>query len=281
MAAVATETLTIDDRGTFERRDRSREERLSPVRFALPTAALSLLTVVWSLYLLAFGFEKGSDSTAPEYGKYWYTMLGFNLFVLFPAIALLNLRLAGSRCKVCVAHEASAGAVSPGHEMQHHWIFLGILLTGVLSAIGGFAIAIGGDAAWHQSALRDTSITPIHTFSFYGFVPLSFLALVTSYVYGRTRLPDLWGPSRGVSIAYALLVGGLLFAMVNFTFNEFGHAIWIFEELFTYPMHWPFVLFSIPNLAIFAIAATSLLRVAHLSLAARPELRQAAAKAAS
>ena len=181
MAALATDTLTIrrrDDRG----RARAREGRLSPIRFALRAAALSLLTLVWSLYLLAFGFSKGSDSTGPEYGKYWYTMLAINVLVLFPAITLIILRLASSRCKVCVAHEAADGVMAPAHEMQHHWMFLGILLTGALSAIGGFAIAIGGDAAWHQSALHDTSITPIHTFSFYGFAPLTFLALVTSYV---------------------------------------------------------------------------------------------------
>lgn len=261
--AVATEALRIRV-GGGRSQPRSREERLNILRFAWPAIALSMLTAIWSVYLLAFGFSKGADSTGPEYGKYWYTMLAINLVVLFPGILLLNLRMASTRCKVCVAQEAEQGAVSAGHEMQHHWTFLGILLTGVLSVLGGFAIAIGGDAAWHQSAFRDTSITPIHTFSFYGFVPLAFLSLISSYVYGRTRLPHLWGPRRGIAIAYVFLIGGALFGMVNFTFNEFGHSMWIFEELFTYPMHWPFVLFGIPNMAIFAIAATSLLRVAEL-----------------
>jgi len=273
MAAVATEALRVPRSGGHGRA-RPREERLSVLRFAWPAAALLTLTVVWSLYLLAFGFSKGADSTDPEYGKYWYTMLAINLVVLFPGITLANFRLASTRCRVCTAQLAEAGAVAPAHEMQHHWTFLGILLTGTLSVLGGFAIAIGGDAAWHQSALRDTSITPIHTFSFYGFAPLSFLALVTSYVYARTRLPGLWGPSRGVSVAFALLVGGALFGMVNFTFNEFGHSMWIFEELFTYPMHWPFVLFGLPNLAIFAIAVTSLLRVATLVSAERGTLTE-------
>lgn len=259
--AVAVDTLRFR-RGPA--RPPNREERIGVVRFAWPAAALFALTVVWSLYLLAFGFSKGADSTDPEYGKYWYTMLAVNLAILFPAITFSNVRLASTRCRVCTTQLDEAGAVAPGHEMQHHWTFLGILLTGTLSVLGGFAIGIGGDAAWHQSALRDTSITPIHTFSFYGFAPLSFLALITAYVYGRTRLPGLWGPGRGMSVAFVALVGGALFGIVNFTFNEFGHSMWIFEELFTYPMHWPFVLFGIPNLAIFAIAATSLLRVGSL-----------------
>ena len=265
MAAVATEVLTgrrAPQEGGIGARDRA--ERLSLVRIAGPGLALFALTVIWSLYLLAFGFSKGADSTDPEYGKYWYSMLAVNLLVLFPGITLVNFRLASTRCKVCSAQVGEFGGVTPGHELQHHWTFLGILLTGVLAVLGGFAIAIGGDAAWHQSALRDTSITPIHTFSFYGFVPLAFLSLVTAYVYGRSRLPGLWGARRGISAAFAVLVGGALFGMVNFTFNEFGHSMWIFEELFTYPMHWPFVLFAVPQLALFAIAVTALLRVAQL-----------------
>ena len=72
------------------------------------------------------------------------------------------------------------------------------------------------------------------------------------------------GAQRGMSVAYLLFLGGGLFGLVNFTFNEFGHSMWIYEELFTYPMHWPFVLFITTNAAMFALVVPSLMRVSQI-----------------
>lgn len=239
------------------------EARLSKMRFLAPSGALSLLMAVDCIYVLAFGFSKGLDSTAPDFGRYWYTVLAFNMFVLMPSVTATILGIWLRPCKTCKAQQA-AGGVDPEHELQHHWIFMGILLTGALSVLGQLAIAIGGDAAWHQSSLRDTSVTPIHILGFYGFAPLFFLAIIASFAYARTRLPEVFGAHRGLSVGYLLFVAGALFGMVNFTFNEFGHSMWIYEELFTYPMHWPFVAFISTNAAIFALAVPSLMRVAHI-----------------
>lgn len=284
---MATVTEEVRSRGGSGSRvsGRSRlpedEPRLSKLKLLAPGGALFLLTVAWSVYLYFFGFSKGADSTAPEYAQYWYPMLAFNLLVLHPAVFLVIVRLATRRCRVCAEQKVATGSVARSHELEHHWMFFGILLTGGLAVLGGFAIALGGDAAWHQSAFRDTAVTPIHIFSFYGFVPLSFLALVGSYVYARTRLPEVFGPRRGLSMAFAIFIAGGLFGMVNFAFNEFGHAMWIYEELFTYPMHWPFVLFGANVLAIFALATMSLTRVSQLLTASGGEGAAASRMAAT
>lgn len=79
--------------------------------------------------------------------------------------------------------------------------------------------------------------------------------MLSSYAYARNRLPEVFGLRRGLPLAFVLLAAGGFFAVVNFAFNEFGHAMWICEELFTYPMHWPFVLFITVMAMVFASVA--------------------------
>lgn len=256
---MATVSKSIHSRG--ERTSREADEfHPSMARLLAPGGVLLLLTIIWATYLYFFGFSKGSESTTREYALYWYPMLAINLFVLFPAVFLFILRLATHRCPECVNQRAATGTVTPDHELKHHWVYFSLLLAAVIGGIGGWAIVFGADASWHQSAFRDTTITPVHIFSFYGFAPLAVLTLLSSYAYARTRLPEVFGPRRGLPLAFVILAAGGFFAIVNFAFNEFGHAMWIYEELFTYPMHWPFVVFITLMALVFASVAVMPLR---------------------
>ena len=43
--------------------------------------------------------------------------------------------------------------------------------------------------------------------------------------------------------------------------NEWGHSLWITEEIFAVPFHWPFVFYGWLAAGIFALWAESLIRL--------------------
>ena len=62
-----------------------------------------------------------------------------------------------------------------------------------------------------------------------------------------TRLPAF---GRGISIAYTFAVLGPALILPNLGFNEWGHAYWMTEEIFSHPLHWGFVVLGWNALAI-------------------------------
>ena len=222
------------------------------------------------VYLQVYGFSKGLDVTTREFSKYWYTVLAVQLVVMAPLAMQRVARLAGSRCQICKAQE-KVGGVEPQHELQHLWTHLSLIaLALVTTAATGFIGAT--DAAWHQSTFRDTALTPVHIVGFYGLQPLSMVALVAVVIYGRTRLPRVWGPGRGIPLAYAILGGIFLSTMLFFSLNEIGHSQWVFEERFAQPLHWPIALFLIGGLpAMIAIAMGDVARADELINARGPD----------
>ena len=236
---------------------------LSKSRFLLPSGIVVLMIFAAMLYLKAFGYQKGLDTKAADFKRYFYPIAAFDVIVL-TALTFALVRLTRSRCATCTEQRSALGEVEPHHELKHLWIFLSILFTAVLPHTVMPAIGAAGDAAWHQSVLRDSAITPIHLFNFYLFAPIGFLALLGSYVYAATRLEDQWGAQRGVPISYLIFGVAGAISLFNFTFNEFGHSLWIFEELFTHPSHWPFIITGLGWTSAFAIAARALLRARQL-----------------
>ena len=56
------------------------------------------------------------------------------------------------------------------------------------------------DGSWHQTMVRDTALTPTHIPMFYFFFPLSSMLAVGAYLYGRFRIPALYGSGQGLSL---------------------------------------------------------------------------------
>jgi methane/ammonia monooxygenase subunit C len=53
-----------------------------------------------------------------------------------------------------------------------------------------------------------------------------------------TRLPKF---ANSFSVPLIMVVLGPALILPNLGFNEWGHAFWLTEEIFTHPLHWGFV----------------------------------------
>jgi methane/ammonia monooxygenase subunit C len=117
------------------------------------------------------------------------------------------------------------------------------------------------DGAWHQTAVRDTAFTPSHIPMFYIFFPLGITMTIGTYLYGRTRLPNIYGAAKGFPWSFALLIAASVTEMGQVAMNEWGHSLWIPEEFFAAPFHWPFVFYGWLAAGIFALWAETLIRM--------------------
>ena len=106
----------------------------------------------------------------------------------------------------------------------------------------------GAEVKWHQ----DIQFWP-HT----NYSPLT----IGTYLYGRTRLPKVYGSELGFPWSFFFLIAASVTEMMQVALNEWGHSLWIAEEIFAAPFHWPFVLYGWLALALFALWAETLLRL--------------------
>ncbi|SFI73397.1 methane/ammonia monooxygenase subunit C [Nitrosomonas sp. Nm34] len=77
---------------------------------------------------------------------------------------------------------------------------------------------------------------------FYGSFPMYIVCGVATYLYAMTRLPLY---SRGISFPLVMAIAGPLMILPNVGLNEWGHAFWFMEELFSAPLHWGFVVLGL------------------------------------
>jgi len=217
------------------------------IKFNLFALCIILLVAVYAglrLYQQAFAWNSGLDSTSPEFDKYWMTLVKIEVPLIFAA------------CAVCwgylwVTRDRNMAALSPKVELRRHFNFTLWLVayTFAIYFIGSFFAE--GDAVWHQTVVRDTSFTPSHNVLFYACIPLYIFLSVGGFIYAMTRLPAF---SRGVSVAHAFAVLGPALILPNLGFNEWGHAYWLTEEIFSHPLHWGFVVLGWNALALPGVA---------------------------
>ena len=227
----------------------------------LPVAALAGF---WRLWQQLFAFDNGLDATMPHFETYWMSVFYFNVGVL-PLVAAgwyAWLILSGAR--------AARTPLTPVEESKRIWRLWLIIIAFTEAAYFGGSYFAEQDAAWHQVTMRDTAFTPSHIGLFYGAFPLMIYISFGAYLYGRTRLPHLFGGPR-LPVSFALVVGGSMLLMFQVAFNEFGHTFWQTEEVFSAPLHWPFVFFAYLLIATFAIWFQTAMRLFQL---ARQEQKQ-------
>jgi methane/ammonia monooxygenase subunit C len=136
-------------------------------------------------------------------------------------------------------------------ELRRYFYFTMWLVayTFAIYFIGSFFAE--GDAVWHQTVIRDTSFTPSHNVLFYACIPTYIFFGVGGFMYAITRLPAF---SRGISVAHVLAVLGPVLILPNLGYNEWGHAYWLTEEIFSHPLHWGFVVLGWNALALPGVA---------------------------
>jgi len=117
------------------------------------------------------------------------------------------------------------------------------------------------DGSWHQTAVRDTALTPSHILMFFLFFPFGIILTVGTYLYGRYWLPKVYGAAMGFPWSFFLLISASVTEMMQVAMNEWGHSLWITEEIFAVPFHWPFVLYGWLAAGIFALWAETIIRL--------------------
>lgn len=214
---------------------RARAVRLVNLKPALFTlVALVVVYGSWRMYQQVYAWSAGLDATAPEFEQYWIPLLKLNLGV--------NLALwAATWSWLWWTRDRSLTALRPVEELRRCFYFIGWLLCYGTTFYFAGSFFVEGDAAWHQTVVRDTSFTPSHIVLFYGCIPLFILFGVGAFLYSMTRLPRY---AEHISIPLLIAVAGPFMILPNLGYNEWGHAFWMTEEVFATPLHWGFVVFG-------------------------------------
>jgi len=216
-------------------------------KWMLFAATIIVLTVIYGffrIYQQLYAWEYGLDFTSPEFDKYWMTLVKIEVPVIFGGSVLCWTYLWFTR-------DRDLGNVQPHIELRRYIYFTMWLVayTFCVYAVGSYFTM--GDGAWHQAVVRDTAFTPSHNILFYACIPLYLFFSVGGFIYAMTRLPAF---SRGISFAHVLAVLGPALILPNVGANEWGHAYWLTEEIFSHPLHWGFVILGWNALALPGVA---------------------------
>jgi methane/ammonia monooxygenase subunit C len=210
---------------------------LGPKRFVnlVPLAiGMVLLVALYGgarTYQQLFSWSMGTDSTSPEFDRYWMTLLYGELIVaaiLGPCIWLY----------VWLTRDRHLDQLGPHQELRRYFTLTGLLTCYVFAVYATASFFGEADGAWHQVVVRDTSFTASHIILFYLTIPVYIICGFTSYLYAMTRLPQF---ARGLSLAFTTGVAGPFLILPNLGYNEWGHLFWMTEEFFGAPLHWGFV----------------------------------------
>ena len=189
-----------------------------------------LVAIFWIWYQRTFAYSHGMDSMEPEFDKVWMGLWRVHM-TLMPLFALITW---GWILKTRDTKE-QLDNLDPKLEIKRYFywmMWLGVYLFGVY---WGGSFFTEQDASWHQVIIRDTSFTPSHVVVFYGSFPL------------------------------VMAIAGPLMILPNVGLNEWGHAFWFMEELFSTPLHWGFVILGWAGLFSGGIAAQIITRYSNLT----------------
>lgn len=149
----------------------------------------------------------------------------------------------------------------PAEEVRRIAVLWGIIGATSLSLYIEASFWPNWDGAWHQTMVRDTALTPTHIPMFYFFFPLSVVLALGAYLYGRYRIPAVYAPEKGFPWSFFLLIAAAVLEFMQVAFNEWGHSLWMSEEFFSVPFHWPFVAYGWLASGMFAVWGETILRL--------------------
>jgi methane/ammonia monooxygenase subunit C len=206
----------------------------------IATIAVLSLMVFWRIYQQFFAWSAGLDSTAPEFDTYWMGMMKANLSIIVTGWVIMF-------STIWFTRDRNLAALQPREELRRYFYLVSFIFVYAFAVYFAASFFAEQDASWHQTVVRDTSFTPSHIVLFYGTMPLYVMFGGGAFLYAMTRLPKF---ARNISIPFTLAVVGPFMILPNLGFNEFGHAFWLMEEVFSYPLHWGFVLMGWSVLAL-------------------------------
>ena len=210
------------------------------LKTALPfMIMLTVLAVITISYQGWAAWAFGLDATTAEFEKYW-----MNLFYA-ETVIVWGMALS-TWVWIWVTRDRNVTSVTPAEELRRYMVWVGIIASYVLALYYAASFFAEQDASWHQAVVRDTAFTPTHIVLFYGWFPVFIGFGGAMFFYSMTRLPVY---ASRLSIMVVLAVLGPFMVLPNVAFNEWGHAFWISEEIFSLPLHWGFVVFGWAALA--------------------------------
>jgi methane/ammonia monooxygenase subunit C len=203
----------------------------------------------------AYMFTAGLNSASAEFTRYYRSLFWGELIILgiftgvwFGWLIRTGREMVGKPCER--AEEVRRIAIL--------WSLVGVTsLTVYLMA----SFWPNWDGSWHQTMVRDTALTPTHIPMFYFFFPLSVTLAVGTYIYGRFRIPALYAPDKGFPWSFFLLISAAVLECMTVAANEWGHSLWISEEIFAVPFHWPFVVYGWLASGMFAVWGETIIRL--------------------
>jgi methane/ammonia monooxygenase subunit C len=252
MASIGSE---VSGRAAASRKAEGGAWYLNPRNYLIGIFTVLAIALFSIWYQQTFAHKYGMDSHDPVFDIYWMRYLYIELVV--EAIAAVSIW-----GYLWLSKEKTLEGLAPKEEMKRYFYFvmwLGVYTFATYWAASYFAEQ---DGAWHQVVIRDTSFTPSHIIIFYETFPLYIILGVASWLYAYTRLPLF---SKGISVALTMAVVGPFMIMPNVGLNEWGHAFWFMEELFTAPLHWGFVVLGWSALGLGGVLLQIMFRLSQLS----------------
>ncbi len=216
--------------------------------------ALTTVYVAFRIYQQVYGLKAGLDSTAPEFQTYWMTLLKIETPVLYGA---------GVVCwaYLFLTRDRNIDSVAPAVELKRYFSLTMWLVIYTFTFYWTGSFFAEGDGNWHQTVLRDTPFTPSHIVLFYACIPIYLFFGVGSFVYAMTRIPAF---AHGISLMHVFAVVGPFLILPNLGYNEWGHAYWLTEEIFSHPLHWGFVVLAWNALALAGVLMQIIVRMREL-----------------
>lgn len=202
-----------------------------------------LLLAVYASYRLyqgAFAFKYGLDATSPEFARYWMALFKIEVPLIFGSGLCIWAYLWFTR-------DRDVAKIDAETELRRYFSLIAWFMMYTFSFLWIASFFGEGDATWHQTVIRDTALTPSHIVVFYACVPLYIVFGVSSLLYATTRIPAF---ARGYSVPLIMAVLGPGLILPNLGFNEWGHAFWMTEEIFSHPLHWGFPILGWTGLAL-------------------------------
>jgi methane/ammonia monooxygenase subunit C len=205
--------------------------RLNYLLFAVAMAVTAGMFLGYRAYQMAYGFETGLDAHSQVFHDTWMRLF----YIQVPTLFGLGF--------VCWAwlwftRDRNLDRITPRQELTRLFNLTFWLVGYSFMVYWTGSYFAEADGNWHQTVLRDTPITPTHIVLFYACIPIYLFFGVGSFLYAMTRIPLF---ASGLSLMHIFAVVGPFLILPNLGFNEWGHAYWMTEEIFSHPLHWGFV----------------------------------------
>lgn len=235
---------------------------------ALGVGALAAIFLFLRLYQGAFAIAYGLDSTSPEFATYWMMLFKIEIPLIFgTGIAIWTY--------LWVTRDKNLANIDAETELRRYFSLVGWFMVYTFAFLGIASFFGEADGTWHQTVIRDTALTPSHIVTFYACVPLYMVMGFSTLMYAMTRIPRF---SKGYSVPLLIVIFGPALILANLGFNEWGHAFWLTEEIFSHPLHWGFTVLGWTGLAIGGVLLQVIMRMSELfkEISAADQLKAAA-----